>query len=258
LYDYLVVNAMKVYGFDYAETRSSCEACGFPCFDDEIICPNCNKLRSSELGSDNHWQVDYYYKYDLLNKASKRGHYVRIILYVVVAVFFVAVTYFPTVENVAAGNWYARRSSLSLLALVAAVPYIFLLGQPGMQCSRMIGQPEMQHSDMGRLAEFRRPRGLLRRFQDGQIAESVYTVLIFAAATAIIALWMEPYWIENYYSTKASTSLTLYVFAGMGALYTVNTLMFAGYFLYNLLCPYDYQAELTTRLKQWKKQHPKQ
>jgi hypothetical protein len=33
---------MKVYGYEYSEKRQPCEQCGFPAFDDELVCHNCS------------------------------------------------------------------------------------------------------------------------------------------------------------------------------------------------------------------------
>jgi hypothetical protein len=239
---------MKIYGYDYTETRNACEHCGFLCFDDEIWCPHCNKKRESLLGSDADEKErrlkDYHHKYEVLRKASKRGWILlwvflclEILVCLLAFIFFCLVQTYSTDEH---GTWMMPFYSL----LLVMVFYLFALGQPGLQYTRI---------KETRFMPFRFARGLFRRFRDGFIAELVYTVGFFFVIGAVTTLWAEvegPYYYEK---LKVIVSKELYMFVSISSLYAINFSWFLWHFLGNFLCPYDYKSELNMRLQEWKK-----
>lgn len=252
---------MLVYGLELTEERHPCEFCGFPCFDDELVCPNCNKERVSLLSEEDSARkrqvADSTYKQAMFSRAAKRGRYLRLFFY---AAFFLSIAsffFFITVED----HDYASSAndpagfSIGVVVLLTAAPYLLLLGQPGTQCSRTISQLQKdRYSRFGNMTDFRRPKGLLRYIQDGVVAEFGYTLVMFIVITIVIAYWAEPIWFKTYLNQHVViVSQELYVAIGMTVMYAVNTLMFLGYFLYNIFCPYDYQSELTSRLNLWNK-----
>jgi hypothetical protein len=107
----------------------------------------------------------------------------------------------------------------------------------------------------GRALAFGRPKGVLRYIKDGQAAVFAYTLAIFCAMTALIAFCSESVWLWHYDGFRLTyVGKELYIPVAMGLTYVFNALFFLGYFLRNLLCPYDYQAELKIRLKLWEKE----
>jgi hypothetical protein len=240
---------MKVYGFGCAETRSACEHCGFLCFDDEIWCPHCNKKRGSLLGdaADERERRlrDYHHKYEVLRKASKRGWILFCVFFaLIILVTALASIFFQTVQTNGFANSEVHLFSSYILAW-AWIPWLFLLGQPGLQCSRAKGM---------RYLPLQFARGPLRWFQDGRITEFVYTMMVFAVLTTIIASCGESQYVDCYYKIRVTgTSEGFYVSVGVTALHVINFLWFVWHILSNIFCPYDYKSELKMRLQEWRR-----
>jgi hypothetical protein len=239
---------MRVYGLDYAETRSACEHCGFSCFDDELWCPNCNKERESLLSKDaderKRQLTEYDHKYGLLKRASKRGwRLLAVFLGLNILTCLLAGGFFSTVQTYSTFYRAMWMMPVKILVLIMLI-YLFLLGQPGLQCSR---------SKDERPAPSWFAKGLLRHFQDGRIAELFYVVVLFFIICALSTFWAEAELATYYYRLKVTVSEELYGLVCLGSLYVVNFIWFAWYFLCNFLCPYDYRSELNMRLQKWRK-----
>jgi hypothetical protein len=243
---------MRIYGHNYAETRSACEYCGFSCFDDEIRCPNCGGARESLLSEDvverERRLKDYYHRYRMLQKAAKRGWVLFGVLFALICLVTISASvFFQTVQTDGFANSEIHLYSSYILA-APWILWLFLLGQPGLQCSRA--------KDI-RYLPLRFARGPLRWFRDGRIAEFVYAAVVFAVVGAIIAFYGESQYVDCYYKIRVTgASEELYASVGVTALHTINFLWFAWHILSNLLCPYDYKSELKMRLQEWRKLSP--
>jgi hypothetical protein len=180
---------------------------------------------------------------------------VRIFFWLVALLIAISTVFFLIAENPPVGL-HSRVTPVAAIGLLVVLPYLLLLGQPGLQCSRMIGRLSKQKdSRSGDFVQSWRLRGLLRYLQDGSAAEYVYTIIVFLVITIIIFYFMGSFWADYYIHSRVTMiSEQMYVSIRMIEFYAINTLMFLGYFLYNIFCPYDYQSDLDSRLRIWKKQ----
>jgi hypothetical protein len=241
---------MRVYGHDYSEIRNPCEYCGFPCFDDELRCPNCGGDRESLLdavGADEQARMleDSRRKQKALRRASRRARYLSWPLLILAFLINIStLIFFQTAEF----DGFARRETIVLQGYLFAfvwLPWACLPGQPGLQLSRV--------KDM-RFRPFQFARGLVRHFQDGCIAELFYAVVIFSLTWALIVFHVEPEYSSIYHELRiSSVSEELYMLVAASAFHTINFLFFMGHLLGNFLCPYDYLSELKMRLEAWRK-----
>jgi hypothetical protein len=242
---------MKVYGLDYAETRSACEHCGFLCFDDEVWCPNCHKKKESsfsENADERERQLrDCHDKYEMLRKASKRGQCLfwvficlMVLIFLSLFIFISAVQVYP-INSI---NDLQTRSAPAGNVLSVMLLWLLSLGQPGLQCSRA--------KDI-RFLPLQSARGILRHIRDGRVAELIYATAILLVVGAMIANWAEGAYAGYYHELNIAVSRELYVCVGVGSLYVLNALWFLWHILSNFLCPYDYQSELNARLQEWRK-----
>lgn len=250
---------MNVYGLNLSDVMNFCEFCGFPCFDDELICPNCGEQRVSLLSDDTSTRDEqlreYHFSYEVLEKTSKRGRSVYILFALLYILYMAVFFFFFSVEDHRGSSPWSDRGSAVLVIFFSVIPYFVLIGFPFMYFTRMRDQPIVKYSRDKDYSVFRRPRGILRFLKDGQVFVLLYIVLIFLSVLVVTLYLMEPFWIENYSIRRADIDQGLYVAVAMGALYVINILMFLFYLFSCLFCPYDYASERESRLKIWRVQH---
>jgi hypothetical protein len=234
---------MRVYRLDFAESRSACESCGFLCFEEEFVCPVCGKktepLSLDGVNESAQNLPDAHYKYWVLEIASKRGQVLAWTFFVLITLSTVlASAFFMKNHDPFHSNFYSRLVPGSYLIYVWFI-WMIILGVPGFQYSRI---KELRHSG------YWLSRGLLRHIQDGRIAEFIWSAAVFLGLYALVAFYGPAEWSHQYYNLRPdAVSESFYVWIGMLSLQTINALWFAWHIMGNILCPYDYKAELKFR-----------
>lgn len=162
---------MKVYGLELSEKMNPCEYCGFPCFDDELVCPQCNRQRESLLGDDAHARAqklrDFYARSAVLERASRRGRGVFVLLVLLFILFMTVSFFFFAVEDHWLSSIYSDRASAVWIFIFSVLPYLVLVGFPFLYFTRMRNQPIVKNSLNNDYGIFRLPRGFLRYLKDG-------------------------------------------------------------------------------------------
>jgi hypothetical protein len=80
------------------------------------------------------------------------------------------------------------------------------------------------------------------------VSEFIWSAAVFLGLFVLIAFFGPAVWSQHYFETNPDmVSESFYVWIGVFSLQTINALWFAWHILGNILCPYDYKAELKFR-----------
>lgn len=144
----------------------NCQNCGFYCYDDEYICPNCEALLERELPTDEYERSSFIHnKITQFNIRKRALEIVKSRKIIFIAVFLIQIIWglylstFVVYRFPARNNYVIARYSI----VFAFAFYIILLGKPEMPSGKDY-------------VEIRKPKGLINK---GSIKKSTYLIIIF-------------------------------------------------------------------------------